>query len=402
MVKTSKKPFGKKDESKKKVAVKKPKAVRKTPPERTRGLGRGLSALMADVAPIPTDLETKSAKTSPPIDTQDEDVSPEEAAFHARQTALRAKREERAEKAGRDMGASEEDLAEAREHRASTPKNQPATYIPPAKGVTYIAIDKIDRNHDQPRRHFALDPMRELVLSIKDKGVLQPILVRPIPNGAAKDKEFADVDLNPEYQIVAGERRWRAALEAGLDAMPVFIRDLSDVDVLEIGVVENIQREDLNPVDEARAYLALQSQFGRTQAEIAEAIGKSRSYVANMLRILNLPENALRYLSDELITLGHARAIIAAPDPTALAEAIIENRMTVREAEDWVRRIKNAESHIRPLPIQKDADIRALEKELTSHLGLNVDIKHKNPGGELRVKYKTGDQLEDVLKRLRG
>jgi len=272
-----------------------------------------------------------------------------------------------------------------------TAKNKPTPSPANQRGVTSVAIDQLERNPDQPRKYFDREKLAELTQSIKDKGVLQPILVRPLPG---KNKKT-------HYQIVAGERRWQAALKAKLDAMPVLIRELSDQDVLEIGVVENVQRADLNPIEEALAYQALSDQFKRTQDDIAQAVGKSRPHVTNMLRLLTLPKRAQTYLAKGKITTGHARAIIAAPDPTELADAIAEKGLSVREAEDWVRRIKAADGKTAKIPAQKDADTRKVENDLSDILGLVTDLRHKGPGGELRIKYRTGKQLEDLIKRLK-
>ena len=273
---------------------------------------------------------------------------------------------------------------------AKTAEKTPAKAKPVTQtgGVTTIAIDQLERNPDQPRKYFDKHKLAELTQSIKDKGVLQPILVRPLPQKTSSKKRH--------YQIVAGERRWQAALKAKLDAMPVLIRELSDQDVLEIGVVENVQRADLNPIEEALAYQALSEQFKRTQEDIAQAVGKSRPHVTNMLRLLTLPKRAQTYLAKGKITTGHARAIIAAPDPTA------EKGLSVREAEDWVRRIKAADGKSKSIPAQKDADTRKVENDLSDILGLVTDLRHKGPGGELRIKYRTGGQLEDLIKRLKG
>jgi len=256
-----------------------------------------------------------------------------------------------------------------------------------------VNISQLERNPDQPRKYFDKEKLEELTQSIKDKGVLQPILVRPLGKGTSKTKH---------YQIVAGERRWQAALKARLDTMPVLIRELSDQDVLEIGVVENVQRADLNPIEEALAYKALSDQFKRTQDDIAQAVGKSRPHVTNMLRLLTLPKRAQTYLAKGKITAGHARAIISAPDPTELADAIAQKGLSVREAEDWVRRIKAADGQTKKVPSQKDADTRKVENELSDMLGLKTDLRHKGPGGELRIKYKTSAQLEALIKQLKS
>jgi len=315
-----------------------------------RGLGRGLSALMSDVSVAAIPKETPRKKKTP-----------------AKKTTSKSK----------------------------SSKKKTVTPIPAnQRGVTSVAIDQLERNPDQPRKYFDKEKLAELTQSIKDKGVLQPILVRPLPRQTNHEKKH--------YQIVAGERRWQAALKAKLDAMPVLIRELSDQDVLEIGVVENVQRADLNPIEEALAYQALADQFKRTQDDIAQAVGKSRPHVTNMLRLLTLPKRAQTYLAKGKITTGHARAIIAAPDPTELADAIAEKGLSVREAEDWVRRIKAAEGKAAKIPAQKDADTRKVENDLSDILGLVTNLRHKGPGGELRIKYRTGAQLEDLIKRLKS
>lgn len=311
----------------------------------TRGLGRGLSALMSDVTPgLIQENETESTAS----------------------------------------------VKSTKEKQAKTKVETQET--PDRRGVMTLAIDQLERNPDQPRRIFDTEKLAELTESIRDKGVLQPILVRPITRKINHSKKH--------YQIVAGERRWQAALKAGLDAMPVLVRDLSDQDVLEIGVVENVQRADLNPIEEAMAYRALVDQFSRTQEDIAKAIGKSRSHIANMLRLLTLPKRAQDFLQQGKISTGHARAIISAPDPVALAEDIVEKNLSVREAEDWVRRLKK-EAHA-PLVHKniKDADTRKVETDLMAALGLAVDLRHKSPGGELKIKYKSSEQLDDLIKRL--
>ena len=262
----------------------------------------------------------------------------------------------------------------------------------PRRGVNVLNIDLLERNPDQPRRYFDKEKLKELTESIRDKGVLQPILVRELPAGRKNAKT--------RYQIVAGERRWQASLKAGLTSMPALIRELSDQEVLEIGVVENVQRADLNPVEEAMAYKALQEQFSRTQEDIAKAVGKSRSHIANMLRLLTLPNRARDHLAKGKISTGHARAIIAAPDPVAMAEEIADKGLSVRQAEDWVRRLKSSSGSKAPKAM-KDADTRKLEQELSEVLGLVVDLRHKGPGGELRIKYRTADQFDHLLKTLK-
>jgi len=290
--------------------------------------------------------------------------------------------------------------------KAATPKKTAAKTKPNTnRGVNIIPIDKIERNPEQPRKVFDKTKLDELSQSIKDKGILQPILLRPLPKRLLAKKKLKSGSNTDFYQIVAGERRWQAALKAELDQMPALIRELSDQEVLEVGVVENVQRDDLNPIEEAMAYQALKDQFGRRQEDIANAIGKSRSHVANCLRLLTLPALAREYLSEGKITAGHARAILSCPDQKGLTEAIVDKQMSVREAEVWARQASKAkrdqESGADKKQASRDADSRFIEKQLSDHLGLRVDLKHKNPNGTLSIKYKTLDQLDDLIKRMR-
>ncbi|WP_409432745.1 ParB/RepB/Spo0J family partition protein [Litorimonas sp. RW-G-Af-16] len=319
-----------------------------------RGLGRGLSALMSDVSAVPDSGSNKGDEAQ----TATSKAKPKPKSGQSKTTVKKT--------------------------TSTQPKGQ---------GVSSLPIDRLDRNPDQPRKYFDKAKLEELTQSIKDKGVLQPILVRPISKAGTRT-QF--------YQIVAGERRWQAALKAGLTAMPALVRDLSDQEVLEIGVVENVQRADLNPIEEALAYHALSEDFNRTQADIAQAVGKSRPHIANMLRLLTLPKRAQTYLAQGKITTGHARAIISAPDPVELADAIAGKGLSVREAEDWVRRIKSSKSGNSSPSARayKDADTRKVEDTLTQALGLTTDLRHKGPSGELRIKYKTSAQLEELIKRL--
>jgi len=320
--------------------------------KKDRGLGRGLSALMADVNAL-----------APPVD---------------------------------EAEAAESDTAKT---SFRSPENENKS-----RGINTISIDQLVRNPDQPRRYFDPVLLSELTQSIKDKGVLQPILVRPVPD-RSKVKEAGVSTTRPLYQIVAGERRWQASLKAGLTEMPVLIRALSDRDVLEIGVIENVQRADLNPIEEAMAYRTLIDQFGRTQHDVSSAIGKSRPHVANMLRLLTLPLRAQEALKTGEITTGHARAIVASPDPDLLVEHIISHKLTVRDAEDWVRRLKRQKDKPALNAVElletKSADIRAVEVELQNSLGLSVDLRHKGPSGEIRLKYSSNEQLEMLLVKLK-
>lgn len=328
-------------------------------------LGRGLSALMSEIA-VPEDTPRTATSDKKPTKKQ-----------------------------------------AAKTSAAKITDNETTDLPAPAstRGVNAIPIDRIERNPDQPRKTFDQSKLGELSRSIKDKGVLQPILLRVLPERLLAQKKLKSGTRKDYYQIVAGERRWQAALMAGLDHMPALIRELSDQEVLEVGVVENVQRADLNPIEEAMAYQALKDQFGRRQEDIAQAVGKSRSHVANSLRLLTLPALAREYLSQGRITPGHARAILSCPDQKGLAEAIVDKHMSVREAEVWSRRAskakREAEGGLDKKQARRDADSRFIEKQLSDHLGLRVDLRHKNPSGTLSIKYKTLDQLDDLIKRIR-
>lgn len=262
-------------------------------------------------------------------------------------------------------------------------------------GVRTLPIEQISANPDQPRRQFSEANLTALADSIAEKGVLQPILVRPAPKGDG-------------YQIVAGERRWRAAQRARLHEIPALVRDLTDRETLEIAIVENVQRADLDPVEEARAYRQLVDRFGHSQDEIARAVSKSRSHVANSMRLLTLPESILTLLANGELSAGHARALIKNPEAEKLAELIVSKGLSVREAEALVKSVDSGrapETKSGSGPA-KDTDTRALEADLANRLGLSVDIRHgKGPGkeaGEIRVRYTTLEQLDDVCRRLSG
>jgi ParB family chromosome partitioning protein len=258
-------------------------------------------------------------------------------------------------------------------------------------GANEAPIELLRRNPDQPRRTFREDDLVELSNSIREKGILQPILVRPAPGAEG------------EYQIVAGERRWRAAQRAGLRTVPILVRDLDDLAVLEIGIIENVQRSDLNILEEALSYRILMDKFERTQDNIAQTIGKSRSHVANTLRLLALPDEVQAYLVSGELTAGHARAIAAAEDPAQLAREIIQRGLSVRDTESLARKTPDGRAAKnkggRP-PRIKDADTQALESDLSSVLGLEVVIDHNDGAGALTVRYATLEQLDDLCNRL--
>ncbi len=286
-----------------------------------RGLGRGLSALMADVAP-------------------------------------------QVQEGVQEQGAS-----------------------PPAE--KFVPIEEIHPNPDQPRRRFAEEELKELAESIREKGILQPLIVRKNPRKPSV------------YEIVAGERRWRAAQLARLHELPVIVRDYSDEEVLEIAIIENVQRADLNPMEEAAGYRQLMDRFGHTQERLAEALGKSRSHIANLLRLLQLPPSVQELVRNGSLTMGHARALITAENPVELATQIVRKGLSVRQTEKLARRPVRSVKESRA-PREKDADTRALESDLSAALGMKVTVDHKpgEEGGQVLIRYKTLDELDDLCRIL--
>ncbi len=260
------------------------------------------------------------------------------------------------------------------------------------RGIRKVAIDLIKANPKNPRRLFKEEDLEELAGSIRQHGMIQPVVVRPAPAGASG------------YELIAGERRWRAAQKAGQHEIPVIIQDVTDREAMEIAIIENVQRQDLNPLEEAMGYDQLIQEFEYTQNDLASVIGKSRSHVANTLRLLKLPEPVKQYLNDGALTAGHARALIAAPDPAALAKRIVEEGMTVRSAETMAQAtISEPHGRAKAAKPDKDADTRALEKRLSDALGLSVEIRHKpNGSGEIRFGYANLDQLDEIIRRLEG
>jgi len=255
-----------------------------------------------------------------------------------------------------------------------------------ARSLRHVPIEFLHANPNNPRKHFADSDLEDLTRSIRDKGLLQPLVVR---------------HRGSEFEIVAGERRWRAAQRAGIHEVPVLIRDLTDGEALEIALIENIQRADLNALEEARAYQQLMDQFDYTQQQLADSVGKSRSHIANTIRLLSLPESVRRHIEDGALTAGHARALVATDSPQQLAEKIIQLGMTVREAEGLSRSEAEAKGRPPAAKAPKDADTIALERQLSEALGLKVEIANKGrAGGSLTVRYKTLEQLDDVCNRL--
>jgi ParB family chromosome partitioning protein len=257
------------------------------------------------------------------------------------------------------------------------------TVVADVRSLKHVPIDMIKANPLNPRKHFAEEDLETLAKSLREKGLLQPIVVRPSDGGT--------------YQIVAGERRWRAAQRAAIHDVPVLIRDLDDRETLEIALIENVQRADLNPLEEARAYKQLIDQYAYTQQQLADSIGKSRSHIANTLRLQTLPESVLTLIESGTLSAGHARTLVATDSPQELAEKIIKLGMTVRQAEDLTR---TSSPKTKKPAAEKDADTRAMEKTISEALGLAVSLTHKGDGGQLVITYKDFDQLDDVFRRL--
>jgi ParB family transcriptional regulator, chromosome partitioning protein len=260
------------------------------------------------------------------------------------------------------------------------------------KPDTFIPIEKIHPNPDQPRRDFVKSDLEELTASIREKGIIQPLLVRADPNRPG------------DYQIVAGERRWRAAQQANLHELPVLVRELDDKEVIELAIIENIQRADLNAVEEALGFRQLMDRFGHTQEKLAAVLGKSRSHIANLLRLLSLPEDVLNALREGELSAGHARALVTADNPSELARKVIAKGMSVRQTERLAKTIKRKPVLSNKNNAEKDADTKELEQQLSTQLGMKVSIDFDtgNGAGEVRVNYDSLDQLDDLCRLLTG
>ncbi len=253
-----------------------------------------------------------------------------------------------------------------------------------------VPIDQIAPNPDQPRRAFSEDALNELAASIAEKGIIQPLILRPDPGQEGR------------FQIVAGERRWRAAQRAQLHNLPAIIRDFDDTEVLEVAIIENIQRADLNPLEEAQGYRQLMDRFGHTQEQLSQAMGKSRSHIANLMRLLQLPDTVQDMVRSGALTAGHARALITSENATALAQQIVDRGLSVREAEKLANPKTTKKSA--PKRATKDADTAALEGDLSAALGMPVSITHDAATGEGRVsiRYKDLQSLDDLIRVLGG
>jgi ParB family chromosome partitioning protein len=322
--------------------------------EKKRGLGRGLSALIGDSAAQP--------------------VSPQDASQEARQEP-----------------ATQNAAVPAQENTSSSGDG----------GLTYLGIDQLRPGKYQPRKNFDADELAALSASLEKSGVLQPLLVRPI--------DGPDGQEDGQYEIIAGERRWRAAQKAKLHQVPVIVQAINDVTALELAIIENVQRADLNPMEEAEGYQRLIDEFAYTQAELAETIGKSRSHIANLLRLIGAPDAVRTALVAGTISMGHARALLASDNAAALVKQIIAEGLSVRAVEKLVGAAKpasgkkSAAARASGGP-EKNADTRALEKTISDALGLSVSIDDRgvDKGGAVTIDYKSLEQLDDLVTRLIG
>ena len=283
---------------------------------------------------------------------------------------------------GRGLSALLADLPDEKASSSSLPSDQK------------LPIHKIVPNPDQPRRQFDEELLDDLAASISEKGVIQPLIVRP-----AKDGNF---------EIVAGERRWRAAQRAKLHDVPVIVRELDDIEVLEIAIIENIQRADLNAIDEAAGYRQLMERFGHTQEKLSAALGKSRSHIANLMRLLSLPDSVQQMVTDGKLSAGHARALVGHDDALSLAQTVVKKGLSVRATEALVKKGLSTSGKARAKSgassRRKDADTVALENELSAALGMRTEIDHdpKGENGRLIISYRSFDQLDDLMRALSG
>jgi ParB family chromosome partitioning protein len=266
-----------------------------------------------------------------------------------------------------------------------------AAAVDRARGQKRVPIEYIKPNPKNPRKQFDSEELDNLSASIREKGILQPILVRPV--SGKKDA----------YEIIAGERRWRAAQRAGVHDVPITLLEINDKEALEIAIVENVQRADLNPLEEAAGYENLIGQFSYSQNDLAKVVGKSRSHIANTMRLLKLPNSVKKYLSEGKLTAGHARALLAHDDPEKLAKAIVDGGgMNVRDVEALSpneRKTSKAKTGGKAKP-SKSADVRSLEKKLVDQLGMAVAINNRGAKGEMKIKYKTLEQLDALCRKL--
>lgn len=266
--------------------------------------------------------------------------------------------------------------------------SSPAEQSPQVRADRSAPIELVSPNPRNPRRSFGEEDLEDLTQSIREHGIVQPVVVRTMPDN--------------RYEIIAGERRWRAAQRAGLTSVPIVIRDVSDRIALELAIIENVQRADLNPVEEAQGYQQLIDEHQYTQADLGQVIGKSRSHVANTLRLLKLPEHVRSMVTDGSLSAGHARTLVTALDPESLARRIVDEGLSVRQAEALAQqppRVDTGRSE-RGASSEKDADTIALEKTLSDALGLKVSITHGQRGGDIKIRYSSLEQLDTICHRL--
>ncbi len=259
-------------------------------------------------------------------------------------------------------------------------------------GARKVPVEFLRPNPRNPRKVFEDTELEELTQSIKDRGIIQPIVVRPLPNKS------------DAYEIVAGERRWRASQKAGLHEVPVVVVHIDDKTSLEYAILENVQRADLNPIEEAEGYARLMAEFSYTQENLSKIIGKSRSHIANMMRLSDLPDPVKKLLVERKLSAGHGRALLAVKDPIGVAKQVLDQGMSVRQVEALAQSESaepaRLETKSAKIKAEKDPDTRALERVLQDVLGLTVTIDHKGNGGELRIRYKTLEQLDGLCRRL--
>ncbi|MFB9266117.1 ParB/RepB/Spo0J family partition protein [Bradyrhizobium erythrophlei] len=270
-----------------------------------------------------------------------------------------------------------------------------AAHVERPRGQRKVPIEFLKANPRNPRRTFSETELSELADSIKQRGVIQPIVVRPVKG--TQDR----------YEIIAGERRWRASQLAGLHEVPIVPVDVSDSDALEIAIIENVQREDLNAMEECKGYHALADEFKRSQDDIAKIVGKSRSHVANMMRLTKLPAEVQALIENGELSAGHARALIGVPDPLTAAKRIVAEGLNVRQAEalaheEGVPERKPQKPRSTAAAKAKDPDTIALEKRVSDALGLTVTVNHRDPGGTVQISYRNLEQLDEVMRRLEG
>ncbi|MDA5557373.1 ParB/RepB/Spo0J family partition protein [Shimia sp. MMG029] len=282
---------------------------------------------------------------------------------------------------GRGLSALMADVTEDTNAQSSTT---------PRRADMVVPIERIEPNPDQPRRDFTPEQLDDLANSIREKGVIQPLIVR---------KKAGD-----HYEIVAGERRWRASQMAKLHELPVIVRDYDDTEVLEIAIIENIQRADLNPVEEAMGYRQLMQKFGHTQEKVSEALGKSRSHIANLMRLLNLPDDVQLMLREGHLSAGHARALITTDNASELAKKVVKDGLSVRQTEKLAKKASSLVEQIKKprAKIHKDADTVALEGDLSANLGMKVSVDHLSGGesGKITISYQTLDDLDELCRIL--